>query len=57
VPAFENDGELAWNVAVGMLRPDDELRRAIDGAVSELLADGTIGRIYARYGAELRPPR
>jgi polar amino acid transport system substrate-binding protein len=57
VPVFDAEAELAWNVAVGMLRPDEHLQRAIDGAVEALLADGTIGRIYQRYGAELRPPR
>lgn len=57
VPAFDDAPELSWNVAVGMLRPDEKLQQAIDGAVGELIADGTIARIYARYGVELRPPQ
>jgi len=50
-PAF------SWNVAVGMVKPDDKLRAAIDGALDQLIADGTIERIYAKYGINLRPPK
>ena len=57
IPAFENDPDLHWNVAVGLIRPDDKLRQRIDAAVEALLADGSIARIYARYGIELRPPQ
>ena len=57
IPAFDNDPDLHWNVAVGLIRPDDKLRQRIDAAVEALLADGTIARIYARYGIELRPPQ
>jgi polar amino acid transport system substrate-binding protein len=32
------------------------LREAIDRAIDRLLADGTVGKIYARYGIEHRPP-
>jgi polar amino acid transport system substrate-binding protein len=57
IAAFDSEQALNWNVAVGMLRPDDRLRRGIDTALDELLADGTIARIYARYGIEARPPQ
>jgi polar amino acid transport system substrate-binding protein len=50
-PAF------SWNVAVGMLKPDDKLRAAIDAAIETLTADGTVRRIYARYGMTLQAPR
>jgi len=40
-----------------MRRPDPELQQAIDDAMARLLADGTVKRIYARYGVEVRPPR
>jgi polar amino acid transport system substrate-binding protein len=50
-PAF------SWNVAVGMLKPDNKLRAAIDGALDRLTADGTIKRIYAKYGIDLQPPK
>jgi polar amino acid transport system substrate-binding protein len=56
VATFEDAPELSWNVAVGMLRPDEALLRAVDAAIGELGADGTVARIYERYGAEFRPP-
>ncbi|MEH2627862.1 ABC-type amino acid transport substrate-binding protein [Bradyrhizobium sp. AZCC 1719] len=46
-----------WNIAAGLLRPDDKLQQRVDAAIEALLADGTIARIYARYGIELRPPQ
>jgi polar amino acid transport system substrate-binding protein len=57
IPAFDNDQDLNWNIAAGLLRPDDQLRQRVDTAIEALLADGTIARIYARYGIELRPPQ
>jgi polar amino acid transport system substrate-binding protein len=47
----------SWNVAVGMLKPDDKLRAAIDAALDRLTADGTVRRIYARYGMTLQTPQ
>jgi polar amino acid transport system substrate-binding protein len=55
--AFEGDPDLAWNVAVGVRRPDPALRQAIDAALARLIADGTVTRVYARYGIEVQPPR
>ena len=57
IPAFDSDQDLNWNIAAGLLRPDDKLRQRVDVAIEALLADGTIVRIYARYGIELRPPQ
>ena len=57
IPAFDNDEDLNWNIAAGLLRPDDKLRERVDAAIQALLADGTIARIYARYGIELRSPQ
>jgi polar amino acid transport system substrate-binding protein len=57
IPAFDNDPDLNWNIAAGLFRPDDKLRQRVDAAIEALLADGTIARIYARYGVELRPPQ
>ena len=57
IPAFGDDQDLNWNIAAGLLRPDDQLRARVDAAIETLLADGTIARIYARYGIELRPPQ
>ncbi|MEH2627858.1 polar amino acid transport system substrate-binding protein [Bradyrhizobium sp. AZCC 1719] len=53
----ESEANLNWNVAVGMFRPDDNLREAIDAAVERLRADGTIDRIYKRYGVVLQTPK
>ncbi len=49
--------DLNWNVAVGMVRPDQKLRDAIDGAIERLRADGTVDKIYGRYGVTLQQPR
>ena len=53
----ESEPNLNWNVAVGMVRPDDNLRNAIDAALERLRANGTIERIYRRYGVVLQSPR
>ena len=53
----ESEANLNWNVAVGMVRPDERLRDAINGALERLRADGTVDRIYRRYGMVLQPPR
>jgi polar amino acid transport system substrate-binding protein len=57
IPAFDNNSDLNWNIAAGLLRPDDKLQQRVDAAIGALLADGSIARIYARYGIELRPPQ
>jgi len=57
IPAFDSDRDLNWNIAAGLLRPDDKLQQRVNAAIETLLADGTIARIYARYGIELRPPQ
>jgi polar amino acid transport system substrate-binding protein len=57
IPAFEDDPDLNWNVAVGMVSPDDKLRQEVDAALGALLADGTLARIYASYNLELQPPK
>jgi polar amino acid transport system substrate-binding protein len=57
LPPDESEASLNWNVAVGMVRPDDKLRDAIEGALERLRADGTLERIYARYGVVLQSPR
>jgi polar amino acid transport system substrate-binding protein len=53
----ESEPNLSWNVAVGMVRPDDSLRSAVDQAMERLKADGTVDRIYRRYGVTLQTPR
>ena len=53
----ESEANLNWDVAVGMVRPDDNLRAAIDAAIERLRTDGTIDRIYQRYGVVLQAPK
>ena len=53
----DSEPELSWNVSVGMLKPDEKLKRAIDDALDQLSADGTIARIYGNYGIVLQAPK
>ena len=53
----EGEANLNWNVAIGMVRPDQEIREAIDGALAKLRADGTVDKIYQRYGVTLQAPK
>ncbi|WP_065756925.1 substrate-binding periplasmic protein [Bradyrhizobium paxllaeri] len=53
----ESEANLNWNVAVGIVRPDDSLRDAIDAALERLRGDGTVERIYRRYGVILQSPK
>jgi polar amino acid transport system substrate-binding protein len=57
LPPDEAAPALSWNVAVGMRRPDDALKTAIDEALVRLTKDGTIAAIYSRYGVTLEPPK
>jgi polar amino acid transport system substrate-binding protein len=54
--AYENEPELRWNLAVGMRRTDDALVDAVNTALDRLIADGTVERIYTRYGVDYRKP-
>lgn len=56
VHAYDAEPELRWNLAVGLRRADAPFREAIDRALDRLMADGTVGKIYSRYGVEYRPP-
>ncbi|BAM86157.1 conserved exported hypothetical protein [Bradyrhizobium oligotrophicum S58] len=53
----DSEASLNWNVAIGMVRPDDALREAIEAALARLRADGTVTRIYSRYGVTLQEPK
>lgn len=57
LPPDETEHDLVWNVAVGIRRPDNALRDAINQAIDRLSADGVIARIYRRYGVVLQAPR
>ena len=56
VHAYDAEPELRWNLAVGMRRSDDALVAAVNAALDKLIDDGTLARIYARYGVDYRRP-
>jgi polar amino acid transport system substrate-binding protein len=57
LPPDDTESDLVWNVAIGMRHPDAALMQAINAAIDRLSADGTIARIYGRYGVTLQPPK
>ena len=57
IATFDGDADLNWNVAVGMISPDDKLREGIDAALDTMIADGTLSHLYERYGMTFRPPK
>src|SRR5262245_15167591 len=56
VRAFDGEPELSWNVAVGLSRSDGAMVGAVDRALAQMLRDGTLARIYDRYGVAYRTP-
>jgi polar amino acid transport system substrate-binding protein len=57
LPAEPGQWDLTWNVAIGLRRPDDALRQAIDTALDRLASDGAIAQIYGRYGVVVQNPK
>jgi polar amino acid transport system substrate-binding protein len=57
VRAYEKEPQFRWEIAVGMRKSDDALVAKINEAIDRLLADGTVGRIYASYGIEPSLPK
>ncbi|MFH1044341.1 MAG: transporter substrate-binding domain-containing protein [Pseudomonadota bacterium] len=56
VNAFDGEPGLTWEVAVGLRRSDAALVDAVNEILERLIADGTLTRIYAKYGVEHRLP-
>jgi polar amino acid transport system substrate-binding protein len=56
VHAFDSVPQLTWEVAVGLRKSDAALVDAINEILEKLIADGTLTRIYAKYGVEHRLP-
>lgn len=54
--AFDGEPELNWEVSVGLRKSDQALVDAVNEILDKLLANGTITRIYAKYGVEHRMP-
>ena len=57
LPPDEAEHDLTWDVGVGLRRPDDALRQAIDTALDHLSADGSIAQIYGHYGVVVQNPK
>ena len=57
IPPDEGDQRLVWNIAIGMHKPDQAMRDAMNNAIDKFSADGTIAGIYRRYGVTLLPPK
>lgn len=56
VNAFASVPELTWEVAVGLRKSDAALVDAVNEILEKLIADGTLVRIYAKYGVDYRAP-
>ncbi|HKB83181.1 MAG TPA: transporter substrate-binding domain-containing protein [Burkholderiales bacterium] len=56
VNAFDGVPQLTWEVAVGLRKSDPALVDAVNEILGKLIADGTLTRIYAKYGVEHRLP-
>ncbi|HZP85851.1 MAG TPA: transporter substrate-binding domain-containing protein [Burkholderiales bacterium] len=48
--------QLGWNVSVGLRNADQALLDQVNRAVTDLLRDGTIAKIYSRYGIRHQAP-
>jgi len=57
VHAEDSEPDLKWVVAVGLRRADPPLVDAVNAAVDALITDGTVARIYAKYGVDYRRPQ
>lgn len=56
VNAFHGEPGLTWEVAVGLRKSDAALVDAVNAILEKLIANGTLTRIYAKYGVEHRLP-
>jgi len=56
VHAFDSVPQLTWEVSVGLRKADAALVDAVNEILDKLIADGTLTRIYEKYGVEHRIP-
>ena len=54
VHGFDAEPELTWQVAVGLRKADQAIVDAVNAVLDKMLADGSLQRIYAKYGIEQR---
>ena len=52
--AFDSEPSLSWEVSIGLRNSDEQLLNAVNSILDGLLADGTVSRIYQKYGIEHR---
>ena len=57
VNAFDSEPQLTWEVAVGLRQSDQALVDAVNEVLDRMLADGSLTRIYAKYGVGHRRPQ
>ena len=57
VNAFDSEPQLTWEVSVGLRKSDQALVDAVNEVLDRMLADGSLTRIYAKYGVEHRRPQ
>jgi len=56
VEGYVPEPGLRWNVAVGIRRGDDDLKKALDRVIEELIRSNTIEQTLAKYGVRFYPP-
>ena len=56
IPAYDHEPKLAWDVSVGMRKSDQALVDAVNNVLDGLLKDGTVTRVYEKYGVQQRMP-
>ncbi len=56
VHAYDGEEDMSWTLAVGLRRADQAMVDTVNQALDRLMADGTIERIYAKYGIAWRRP-
>lgn len=54
--ALDSEPSLTWEVSIGLRNSDGQLLGAVNSVLDRLLADGTVSRIYEKYGIEHRRP-
>lgn len=56
VHAYDGEEDMSWTLAVGLRRADQAMVDTVNEALERLMADGTIERIYGKYGIAWRRP-
>ncbi len=54
--AFDGAPDLTWDVSIGLRKSDQALLDAVNEVLGKLISEGSVARIYAKYGVEHRLP-